>query len=398
MLLAGLAAIGPFSIDAYLPSLHEIGRNFGTTQGVVQQTLTAFMIPFAAMTLWQGAISDALGRRRVILAMLGLFFLASLGCMVSWSIGSLMFFRVMQGMTAGAGMVIGRAVVRDVLDGAEARRLMATVSIMFALVPSFAPVIGGWLHVWFGWRSVFTFSALFTAFMWYACWRAMPETLPPARRQPFHAKALLLGYWEALHSRPFVALVIALTLNFSALFVYIISAPAFLMGHLGLRETDFLWLFAPVTCGILVGTWLSARLAGRVSNRRTVAIAYGIMGTAALGNLVFHSVHAPELPWSIVPLVFYCLGNSMAMPCLTLMALDLFPTRRGLASSCQSFTQSSGNTVVTALIAPLAWGSTFTLSATMAVLLALGMCSYLVFELIVRRAQRQQAAAAAAAP
>ena len=107
-MLAALSAIGPFSTDAYLPSFHEIGRAFGAPPLLVQQTLTAYMVPFAAMTLWQGAISDALGRRRVVLAMLSAFALASLGCMLAWRIEALVLFRAVQGMTAGAGMVIGR--------------------------------------------------------------------------------------------------------------------------------------------------------------------------------------------------------------------------------------------------------------------------------------------------
>lgn len=391
LLLAGLSAIGPFSIDAYLPSLQEIGRVYGASPAVVQQTLTAFMIPFAIMTLWQGAISDALGRRRVVLVMLTVFFVATVGCMLSWSIGALMLFRALQGMTAGAGMVIGRAIVRDVLEGAEARRMMATVSIMFALAPSIAPVIGGWLHVWFGWRSVFGFTALFAAALAIACWRSLPETLPPERRQSIEVLPLLRGYIAALSSARFVALVLAVTLNFAALFVYIMSAPTFLMEHLHLRETEFLWLFAPVTCGILVGTWLSGRLAGRVSNRRTVAFGYALMGSAVLANVAFNLWHTPVLPWTIVPLVFYCIGNSMAMPCLTLMALDLFPERRGLASSCQSFTQSSGNALVTAIIAPLAWATTLRLSLTMAVLMLLGLAAFLSYHVWQRRTELRAA-------
>lgn len=387
MLLAGLSAIGPFSTDTYLPSFREIGKEFAVPQLVVQQTLTAYMVPFAAMTIWQGAISDALGRRRVTLTMLALFFCASIGCMFAWNIGALLAFRALQGMTAGAGMVIGRAVVRDVLDGAEAQRLMSHVAIMFALAPSLGPVVGGWLHVWFGWRSVFAFLALFAGTMWYACWRAMPETLPPHLRQPLQAKALLRGYVDALRSVPFVALVLALTLNFSASFVYIVSAPAFLLGHLHLAETQFLWLFAPISLGILFGTWISARLAGRVSRGRTVAFGYSIMGVAALGNLAFNTLHAPALPWSIVPLVLYLLGNSIAVPSLTLMALDLFPTRRGLASSCQSFSQSSGNAIVTAIIAPLAWGTALNLSIAMATLLTGAMTIYVGYLFIQRRKQ-----------
>ncbi len=376
MLLAALAALGPFATDAYLPSFREIGHEFGATPVLVQQTLTAYMVPFAAMTLWQGAISDALGRRRVTLAMLAVFLVASLGCMTSWSIGSLIGFRALQGMSAGAGMIIGRAIVRDLLDGTEARRLMSRIAVMFAIAPALGPIVGGWLHVWFGWRSVFAFLALFTSILWWSCWRALPETLPPARRLPLHAGSLLRGYWQALRSAPFVALVLAITLNFSALFIYIVSAPAFLIGLLHVEETEFYWLFGPITGGMLIGTWLSGRLAGRLSNRRTVALAYGFMMTAALGNLAFHFWQPPSLPWSILPLVVYVLGCSLSMPSLTLLALDLFPERRGLASSCQGFVQSSGNALVTALLAPLLWGTALALSLGMLALFAGGAAAF----------------------
>ncbi len=385
ILLAGLAAIGPFATDTYLPSFQEIGHRFGVELVVVQQTLTAYMVPFAAMTLWQGAISDALGRRRVVLAMLALFFLASLGCMFSWSIGALIFFRAMQGMTAGAGMIIGRAIVRDVVDGAEARRLMSMVAVMFAVAPAIGPVVGGWLHVWFGWRSVFAFIALYTAVLGFGCWRNLPETLPAERRHPLEARSLLRGYGEVLRSGPFVALVVAVTLTFSAVFIYIVSAPAFLIRLLGVGETEFYWLFGPITCGMLVGTWLSGRLAGHLSNRRTVLLAYCFMGTAALANAALHWWRAPALPWSILPLVLYVLGSALAMPSLTLMALDLFPQRRGLASSCQGFMQSAGNAVVTAVLAPLLWGTALNLSLGMLAMLAAGGVAFGVYLVGVKR-------------
>ncbi len=375
-LLAALAAIGPFTTDAYLPSFREIGHQFGASPVVVQQTLTAFMVPFAAMTLWHGAISDALGRRRVTLTLLAGFALASVGCMLSWSIGSLIFFRALQGMTAGAGMIIGRAIVRDVVDGTEARRLMSRIAVMFAIAPALGPIIGGWLHVWLGWRSVFAFIALFAAALWLWCWRSLPETLPPARRQPLHARSLLRGYGDALRSAPFVALVLSVTMNFSAIFIYIVSAPAFLLGLLHVAEMEFYWLFGPVTAGMLCGTWLSGRLAGHLSNRATVALAYGFMAVAALGNFAFHALHVPALPWSILPLVLYVLGSALAMPCLTIMALDLFPARRGLASSCQGFVQSSGNALVTALLTPVLWHSGLSLAGGMLALLACGAVSF----------------------
>jgi MFS transporter, DHA1 family, multidrug resistance protein len=391
MLLAGLSAIGPFSTDTYLPSFQEIGRVLHATPVLVQQTLTIYMVMFAAMTLWQGAISDALGRRRVTLAMLAVFFLASLGCMCAWSIESLLFFRAIQGMTAGAGMVIGRAIVRDVLEGAEAQKLMSRVALMFAIAPSVGPVIGGWLHVWLGWRSVFAFLALFSAVLWVWCWRELPETLPQSRRQPLNPQSMARGYWGAATSGAFVALVVAVTLNFSAVFVYIVSAPEFLQHHLHLKETEFLWLFGPITLGILLGTWISGRIAGRWSNRRTLILAYLIMGVTALGNILFNCFHEPMLPWSVLSPVFYIIGSALAMPVLTLMALDIFPERRGLASSCQGFVQSGGNALIAGILAPLAWGSGLSLSLAMGGIYAGGLVSFAVYVLFFRRVRKTDA-------
>ena len=163
LLLASLSALGPFSIDTYLPSFHEIAEKLGASQLEVQQTLAAYLLAFALMTLWHGAIADRFGRRRVILTALALFGLASAGCTIATSIEQLWFWRAMQGVTAGAGIVISRAIVRDLFDGAEAQRLMAQITMMFALAPAIAPLIGGWLQTLFGWRSVFAFLVLLTA-------------------------------------------------------------------------------------------------------------------------------------------------------------------------------------------------------------------------------------------
>ena len=193
-LLAALSALGPFSIDTYLPSFHEIAEKLGATQLQVQQTLAAYLVAFAVMTLWHGAISVRFGRRRVILVALARFCPASAGCAVASSIEQLWFWRAMQGVTAGAGMVVSRAIVRDLYDGADAQRLMAQITMMFALAPAIAPVIGGWLQTFFGWRSVFAFLVLSTAALWVACWKLLPETLPPEKRQSPKPAHLVRSY------------------------------------------------------------------------------------------------------------------------------------------------------------------------------------------------------------
>jgi MFS transporter, DHA1 family, multidrug resistance protein len=372
LLLAALSALGPFSIDTYLPSFHDIADKLHATPLEVQQTLTAYLLPFAIMTLWHGAISDALGRRRVILVALALFALASAGAVFATRIEHLWVLRALQGMTAGAGIVISRAIVRDLFDGPPAQRLMSHITMMFALAPAIAPVIGGWLQAWFGWRSVFAFLVLLTIALWLACWRLLPETLPPARRQSLHAGYLGRTYWQVLTSPAFLFACGALACNFAGFFIYVLSAPVFLMRHLGLPETAFLWLFGPSMLGLMSGSWLSGRLAGKLSLPRTIRRGYLVMGAAALLNIGLNLALPPGLPWSVLPIFVYTFGMSLAMPCLTLLALDPFPQQRGLAASCQTFLQSGFNAAVAGLLVPVLWASTLHLALGMGGLMLLG--------------------------
>ena len=371
-LLAALAALGPFSIDTYLPSFGDIGESLQATPVEVQQTLTAYLLPFAIMALWHGALSDALGRRRVILASLGLFALASAGCAFATKIEHLWVLRALQGMSAGAGVVISRAIVRDLFDGAAAHRLMSHITMMFAIAPAIAPVIGGRLQLWFGWRSVFFFMVLMTFSIWLACWRLLPETLPIERRQPLHLRYLGRSYWTVLTSPVFLLACAGLTFNFAGFFIYVMSAPVFLMRHLGVAETGFLWLFGPAMSGLMFGAWLSGRLAGKLSLHQTIRRGYLVMGAAVVLNLAINLFVPPSLPWSVLPIPIYTLGMSLTMPCLNLLALEPFPEQRGLASSCQMFLQSSMNGLVAGLIAPVLWGSTRTLALGMGGLMLLG--------------------------
>ena len=372
LLLAALASLGPFSIDAYLPSFPEMTAALGATQLEMQQSLTAFLLPFAIMTLWHGAISDAVGRRRVILVALALFGVASAGCMLATRIEHLWLMRGLQGVSAGAGVVVGRAIVRDLFDGPPAQRLMSQITMMFAFAPAIAPLIGGWLQSWFGWRSVFVFLTLMTLALWLACWRLLPETLPIGKRQSLRPGYLGRTYLKVLTAPPFLFACAAVTLNFAGFFVYVLSAPVFLMGHLGVSEREFLWLFGPSMTGLMSGAWISGRLAGKLSIGRTIAAGYLVMGSAAIINLGLNLALPPSLPWSVLPIFFYTLGMAIAMPSLTLVALDPYPKQRGLAASCQTFLQSGFNAILAGLIAPVLWGSTLTLALGMSGLMALG--------------------------
>jgi len=375
-LLAALAAIGPFSIDTYLPAFPAIGQGLAATPVEVQQTLTAYLVPFAFMMIWHGALADALGRRRVLLWAYGLYAMASLFCAAAGSIEALWLGRALQGLSAGAGLVVGRAIVRDVLDGPAAQRLMAHIGMMFAIAPAIAPVLGGWVHAFFDWHAIFVFLALYGFVLVAAMWRYLPETLPPQARQTLQPMPLLRAYGEVFSHRGFLALAGALALTFNGFFIYVLSAPAFLIGHLGVSPQGFLWLFGPAMVGMIVGNYLSARLAGEISSGRTIGLGFAIMVGAAVINIGINLAMTPRLPWSVLPVALYVVGMALAMPSLSIRVLDLFPQRRGLISSCQGVTQTGVNAVTASVLAPLAWGSTLNLSLVMAFFLLLGAAAF----------------------
>lgn len=362
LILAALNAIGPFSVDTYLPSFPDIQRSLGASTLDVQQSLTAYMLPFSIMMLWHGAISDALGRRRVIMMGMALYLLASLLCCFAHRIELLWLGRALQGLSAGSGVIVGRAIVRDLLDGPAAQRLMSHVTMVFAIAPGVAPIIGGALAEHWGWRSIFVLLTLMAAALIALVWRALPETLPPEKRQSMHPVILLRAYTSVLGNARFVLLSLAMSCFFGGFFLYVMSAPVFLMQHLQLAATQFGWLFVPLVTGMVLGSMLSARLAGRASPMATVKLAYAIAGIATAINLALNLWLPDTLATRIPQLGLYTLGMSTAMPTLTLHALDMYPDRRGLAASCQGAIQTLVMAIAAGAIAPLVWSSTLTLA------------------------------------
>lgn len=356
-MLAGLAMLGPFSIDAYLPAFPNIQATLQATPIEVQQTLSIYMLAFACMVLWHGALADAFGRRNVILGSLVLFAIGTFGCAASHTVHYLWVFRIMQGVSAGAGVVVGRAIIRDLYADAHAARLLSMVTMMFSVAPAIAPVLGGWIVTLFDWRSIFLFLLVYTVALFAYCYRHLPETLPLEKRQPFNPGFLLTSYGDIFKSPLFHMKAGVVALNFAGLFLYIAGAPVILPQHLGLGPHQFGWLFFPAVSGIFLGALASNRVAGRISFARQIGIGFGFLLTAASANVLYHAFLPPALPWSMVPLFFYTFGMSMVAPGATLLALDLFPHIRGTVASCQSFAVTLLGALVGGVIAPALSGS-----------------------------------------
>ncbi|WP_374339257.1 multidrug effflux MFS transporter [Leeia sp.] len=375
-MLAALAMLGPFSIDTYLPAFAEIGRTLHATPLQVQQTLSVYMLAYSAMMLWHGSISDAVGRRPVILVSLFVFAIATLGCAASYRIEYLLVFRALQGMSAGAGIAVGRAMIRDRFDGHVAQVLMSRVTMLFSIAPGIAPIIGGALHVAFGWHSIFLFVGLVATILLVVCWRALPETLPLHQRQSLAPHALLEGYRDLLTHGRFLLLVACVALNFGGLFLYISSAPVFLVHHLGLKETQFGYMFVPAVVGIFLGGWLSGRLAGKLTPMQVMRLAFAMLGGAALFNLLHSCWGQPSVWLNIGPLMVFNIGMSLGSATLTLLALECNPSRRGMVASLQASLQVAFSAVVSGVLSPWLSPSLAGLSAGMLVLNVLSIAAW----------------------
>lgn len=378
VLLAVLGMLGPFSIDTYLPAFSGISASLGATPLQMQQTLSAYLFGFAFMALFHGAISDSFGRRPVVLWGLAVFTLASVGCALSQSIGQLIFFRAMQGLSTGAGIVIARAVVRDMYAPSQAQKVMSQITLFFGAAPAIAPLLGGWLLIHSSWHAIFWFLAALGVVLWIANYRLLPETLHFTQRQHFHIKNLLAGYWQLGADPRFLLLALASGVPFNGMFLYILSAPVFLGEHLHLLPQQFFWCFLVTIGGIMLGAWVSGRVAGKITQKRQIRNGFVIMLCIGIVNLIANLLLTAHVSWALWPLGIFAFGWAMMVPVVTLLVLDLHPERRGMASSLQMFIGSGANGIVAGLIAPWVMHSTVALATASLCMMGIGLVAWLI--------------------
>jgi DHA1 family bicyclomycin/chloramphenicol resistance-like MFS transporter len=376
-LLALLGMLGPFSIDTYIPAFAGIGQALGATPVHMQQTLSAYLFGFAFMNLFHGALADSFGRRPVVLWGIAIFTLASVGCALSQNIATLVFFRAVQGLCSGAGWVVSRAVIRDMFPPEQAQKVMSQVTIYFGVAPAIAPIIGGWLFVHLGWHSIFWFLTGVGVVLWTANYQLLPETLHVDQRQPFNVRNLMRGYWELGSSPRFLLLALASGVPFNGMFLYVLSAPAFLGDHLKLAPTQFFWFFLLTISGIMAGSFASGRLAGRIQPKQQIRYGFIVMVAVSLVNVTANLLFPPQAWWALLPIAVFAFGWALMVPVVTLLVLDLHPDRRGMASSLQAFIGSSANGVVAGAIAPLVMDSTRELAVASILMMSVGLFAWL---------------------
>jgi DHA1 family bicyclomycin/chloramphenicol resistance-like MFS transporter len=299
------------------------------------------------------------------------------GCALASSIGALVFFRAVQGMATGAGMVVSRAVIRDMYPPTEAQKVMSMVTMFFGMAPMVAPLVGGLLFVFVGWRSVFWFLAAVGAVLWISNQRLLPETLHHSQRQPLNVRNLMRGYRQLGSNTRFLALALAGGVPFNGMFLYVLSAPVFLGEYLKLAPQHFFWLFILIIIGIMSGAFLSGRLAGRITPQRQIRAGFLVMGVVSVLNVALNLALPPSVWWSMLPISVFSLGWALMTPSVTLLVLDQAPDRRGMAASLQSSIASTANGLVAGVVAPLVMHSVLALALTSMAMMAIGALAWL---------------------
>ncbi|GAB2601478.1 multidrug effflux MFS transporter [Pseudactinotalea suaedae] len=371
MILAGLSMLGPFTIDTVFPAFERIGEQFGADTTAMQQVTSLYMLAFAVMSVFHGPLSDAMGRKPVMIVGLIGYVLASIGCALSPNLAVLLVMRTLQGVFAGAATIVSRVVVRDMFAGPQAHKMMSRIMMIFSLAPAIAPVAGGWLLKAGEWPIIFWATAVYGVLAVVAVTVLLPETHPPAARSPLRVGAVLRSILEVGRHPAMIRLAFVTAFAMGGQFLYIAAAPIIVVDLLGLGEQDFWMLFVPIITGLLIGAWLSGRLAGKVRRTRLVDVALACAVGAAALNVVLALIW-PHLPLATVGPALLSCCIAVAFPVIQLEILDSFPDHRGAAASLGTFASLTFNALLAGAIAPLVTASLFTVALAAASFVLLG--------------------------
>ncbi|MGV8848647.1 MAG: multidrug effflux MFS transporter [Propionibacteriaceae bacterium] len=376
-IIVALAMIGPFTIDAVFPAFEIMGAEFRVTSAHMQQVTSVYMLAFALMSLLHGPISDAVGRKPVMVIGMFAYAGASLVCMLAPDLTVLLIGRALQGFSAGAFQIVSRTVIRDLYKGPAAQKMMAQVALIFAVAPAAAPIIGGWVLGVGSWRTIFGGLVGLGVLLAVVVWVALPETHASEHRRPLQLRDVLHGVRIVLTDGPYLRLAFAGIFGFAAQFIYIMGAPIIVLQLLGLGTQDFWVLFVPLVAGMMLGSYVNARAAHRIAPGPHVTRAMVALVLASLAGVAVAAYAGNRLPWVMIfpPVIAFAMSTSF--PILQLAMLDRFPTRRGAAASGQAFTQLLFNSALSGLIVPLVATSMLSISIVSAAFAILGAAMWM---------------------
>ncbi len=366
VVLAALTGIGPLTTDMYLPSLPSIASELHAPIAQVGLTISAYLIGFATGQIIYGPVSDWHGRKPVLIGALLVYFAASLVCVLSTSIEMLIAARVVQALGGSGGIVLTRAIVRDLYSGARAGRELSLIGSVMALAPVVAPLIGGVLQTAFGWRSIFMLLTGAGLLLALIVWRLLPETLSARAEQPVSISAMAASYKVVARNRSYLAFLSLGAVSFGGLFSWI-SGASFVMQNLySLTPFVFGLYFAIGSVGYLTGTSAAAKLVMRIGLDATLGIGSVVMaigGLAVVAELAFGFDSALGI---VLAVATFLGGFGMVLPQSIAGAMQPFPERAGAASSLFGFVQQSTAAIAGAVVGWLLGSTAWPLAGALA--------------------------------
>jgi DHA1 family bicyclomycin/chloramphenicol resistance-like MFS transporter len=365
-LLAALSAIGPLTTDMYLPSLPDIARSLDASTAQTQLTISAYLIGFAIGQIIYGPVSDRHGRKPVVLGAITLYCAASLACALSVSIQMLIVARAFQALGGCGGIVLARAMVRDLYSGSRAGRELSLIAAVMALAPVLAPIVGGIVQTGFGWRVVFLVLVAVAILGIAVVWLRLPETLTHRAAEPISIGSIVRSYRIVAGSGAYLAYVGLATMCYAGLFVWISGASFVLQSLYGLSPVAFGFVFALASGGYLTGSTTAARLVRRIGIDGLIGVGSVVMAIGGVGMLIDVLLGVNSVIALVLLMAVYLAGMGMVLPQSFAGALTPFPERAGAASSLLGFVQQCLAAAFGAIVGLLLGDSAWPLAAGVA--------------------------------
>ncbi|MFC5428389.1 Bcr/CflA family multidrug efflux MFS transporter [Paraburkholderia denitrificans] len=381
LLLGALAACGPLATDMYLPSLPSIAQTFGVSAAAASATLTSFMAGFSVGMLLYGPVSDAYGRRPVLLGGIALFTVASIACWLSFSIGELVIVRFLQALGAGAASVLARAIARDAHDPSDAARVLSMVAIVMSIGPLLAPLIGGQLLLLGGWRVVFVALTLFGLACAVAAWLRVPETWPAEKRESAAVFRSFAAYGRLLRDPLVWGHMLCGGMAFASMFTYISATPFVYIEYFHVSPQHYGLFFGVNVFGIMLGNVLNTRFVGRLGVLRMVSMASTLSCVASLFVALMCLTGWGGL-WSIVFGLFFVVSvvGVLGANCATDL-MHRYPMNAGAAAAVFGAAQLGLGALASAVVGMFPGVSPFGMGVTIG---ACGVLAYVGRMLLVR--------------